>query len=239
MIRNIKNLWGLLIAVVLYSCTAAEVNRFIQGATEGSLTEGDVSNGLKEALVKGISVGVQSASAENGYLGNELIRIALPEDVRKVESTLRSIGLGSEVDKVITTINRGAEKAANEAKPIFINAIRQLTIQDAWNILKGQDDAATQYLKRTTSEQLVNLFRPHVQESLDQVGATRHYGELVNTYNRFPTTQKKLDPDLNAYVTNMAIEGLFKLVAQEEKAIRENPLERTSALMRRVFAAQD
>jgi len=234
-----KNLWILLIAAVWSSCTASEVNKFIQGASEAALTEGEVSNGLKEALVQGITQGVQSASAEDGYLGNELIRIALPEDVRNVESTLRRFGLGSEVDRVITTINRGAENAAKEAKPIFINAIKQLTIQDAWNILKGEDDAATQYLKRTTSDQLVNLFRPHVQESLDQVGATRHYGELVNSYNNFPTTQKKLDPDLNTYVTNMAIEGLFKLVAQEEKAIREDPLERTSVLMKRVFAAQD
>lgn len=228
-----------LITAVLFGCTASEVNKFIQGASQATLSEADVSNGLKEALVKGISVGVNSASSENGFLGNELIRIALPEDVRKVESTLRQFGLGNEVDKVITTINRGAENAASEAKPIFINAIKQLTIQDAWSILKGEDDAATQYLKRTTSDQLTDLFRPHVQESLNQVGATKHYSELVSTYNNFPTTRKKLDPDLNSYVTNMAIEGLFKLVAQEEKAIREDPLERTSAILKRVFAAQD
>ncbi|WP_215224304.1 DUF4197 domain-containing protein [Echinicola shivajiensis] len=237
--RIINRIFGVLFIFILVSCTASEVNKFIQGASQGTLSEADVSAGLKEALVKGISVGVESASSTDGFLGNELIRIALPEDVRKVESTLRRFGLGNEVDKAITTINRGAENAAMEAKPIFINAIKQLSIQDAWDILKGGDDAATQYLKRTTSDQLTELFKPHVQESLNQVGATKHYSELVNAYNRVPTTKDKLDPDLNSYVTNMAIEGLFKLVAEEEKAIREDPLERTSILLKRVFAAQD
>ncbi|AWW33120.1 DUF4197 domain-containing protein [Echinicola strongylocentroti] len=231
--------WMLAIVTMMMSCTAAEVNKFIQGATEASLSEGEVSNGLKEALEKGIDTGVGIASKQDGYLGNDLIRIGLPEDVRKVENTLRKIGLGGEVDKVITTINRGAEDAAKEAKPIFISAIKQMTIQDAWTILKGEDDAATQYLQRTTTDQLVELFRPHVQKSLDNVGATRYYGDLVSSYNNFPTTSKKLDPDLNNYVTQRAIEGLFKLIAEEEEAIRENPMERTSSLLKRVFAAQD
>ncbi|UCS94108.1 DUF4197 domain-containing protein [Echinicola marina] len=237
--RIISKIFGVLSTFILISCTASEVNKFIQGASEATLSEADVSAGLKEALVQGISEGVESASSTDGFLANDLIRIALPEDVQKVESTLRRFGLGNEVDKVITTINRGAENAAKEAKPIFISAIKQLTIQDAWDILKGGDDAATQYLKRATSDQLTQLFKPHVQESLDQVGATKHYSELVNAYNRVPTTQNKLDPDLNSYVTNMAIEGLFKLVAEEEKAIREDPLERSSVLLKRVFAVQD
>lgn len=231
--------WVAAIMLMMLGCTAAEVNKFIQGATTGNLSETEVSNGLKEALQKGIATGVATASKEDGFLGNDLIRIGLPDEVASVETTLRKIGLGSEVDRVITTINRGAEEAAKEAKPIFVNAIKQLTIQDAWNILKGEDDAATQFLQRTTSDQLVALFKPHVQASLNEVGATRYYGDLVNSYNTFPTTKKKLDPDLNAYVTQKAIDGLFKLIAQEEKAIRENPLERTSSLLQRVFAAQD
>ncbi|WP_186753861.1 DUF4197 domain-containing protein [Echinicola salinicaeni] len=237
--RISSRIFGILFIFALLSCTASEVNKFIQGASEATLSESDVSAGLKEALVKGVSVGVESASSTDGFLGNELIRIALPEDVQKVESTLRKFGLGNEVDKVITTINRGAENAAMEAKPIFINAIKQLTIQDAWDILNGGDDAATQYLKSTTSDQLSELFKPHIQESLNQVGATKHYGELANAYNRVPTTKNKLNPDLNGYVTDMAIDGLFKLVAQEEKAIREDPMERSSVLLKRVFAAQD
>lgn len=237
-----KRISRLLFALLVFSmvgCTAAEVNKFLEAASESALTENEVGNGLKEALIKGVTEGADLASMEDGFFRNDLIRIALPEDVQRVESTLRSIGLGGEVDRVIMTINRGAENAAKEAKPIFIDAIRQLTIQDAWNILKGEDDAATQYLQRATSEKLTALFRPHVEESLDQVGATRYYGDLVNSYNSFPTTSRKLDPDLNAYVTQMAIQGLFQLVAKEEKAIRENPAERSTALLRRVFAAQD
>ncbi|SHN01470.1 Protein of unknown function [Cyclobacterium lianum] len=234
-----KILYYFLLFGLLTSCTAAEVNRFIQGATEATLTEQDVSNGLKEALIKGISTGADLAAKEDGFFKNDLIRIALPADVQRVEGTLRRIGLGSEVDRVILTINRGAENAAREAKPIFIDAIRQLTVQDAWDILKGDEDAATQYLQRTSTDKLKVLFAPHVQEALDQVGATRYYGDLVNGYNSLPTTSRKLDPNLNAYVTDKAISGLFELIAREEKAIRENPAERTTALLRRVFAAQD
>jgi hypothetical protein len=222
----------------LTACTSADVNRFLQGATQATLTNEDVGNGLRDALVKGISVGADLASQENGFYGNELIRILLPEDLRRLESTMRQFGLGSEVDRVLLTINRGAERAAQEAKPIFINAIRQITIQDAFSILRGDQDAATQFLKRTTSEQLIELFQPRIQESLDQVGATRHYTDLVSAYNAIPTT-RKIDPDLNAYVTARAIDGLFTLIAEEEVKIRENPAERTTAIMRRVFAAQD
>jgi len=227
-----------LIFILFIGCTSTDLNRVLQGASNAILSNEDVANGLKEALVKGISVGSDSASREGGFYKNELIRIALPEEFRKVEGTMRKLGLGAEVDRVLLAINRGAENAAKEAKPIFINAIKQLTIQDAFSILKGEEDAATQFLRRTTSDQLTALFKPRVQESLNQVGATRYYTDLVKAYNAIPST-KKLNPDLNAYVTEQALNGLFKLIAQEEKNIRENPLERTTVLMRRVFAAQD
>lgn len=227
-----------LIFILFIGCTSTDLNRVLQGASNAILSNEDVANGLKEALVKGISVGSDSASREGGFYKNELIRIALPEEFRKVEGTIRKLGLGAEVDRVLLAINRGAENAAKEAKPIFINAIKQLTIQDAFSILKGEEDAATQFLRRTTSDQLTALFKPRVQESLNQVGATRYYTDLVKAYNAIPST-KKLNPDLNAYVTEQALNGLFKLIAQEEKNIRENPLERTTVLMRRVFAAQD
>lgn len=227
-----------IIFTLLIGCTASDVNKILQGASSSTLSNEDVGNGLKEALIKGISVGSQRASKEDGFLGNELIRIALPEEFSQVEGTMRKLGLGAEVDKVLLAINRGAENAAKEAQPIFVNAIKQLTIQDAFSILKGEPDAATQFLRRTTTADLTALFQPRVQESLNQVGATRHYTDLVNAYNAIPTT-KKLNPDLNAYVTEKALDGLFKLVAEEEKKIRENPLERTTVLMRRVFAAQD
>lgn len=231
-----RTTYFLFITVSLLSvvCTSADVNRFIQGASQDSLTNEDVGNGLRDALVKGISVGADQASKENGFFGNQLIRIALPEEMRKLESTMRKLGQGAEVDRVLLTINRGAESAASEAKPIFINAIRQLTIQDAFAVLRGDQDAATQFLRRTTSGELTQLFEPKVQESLNEVGATRHYTDLVNAYNAIPLT-RKINPDLNAYVTEMAISGLFKLIAVEELKIRENPAERTTAIMRRVF----
>lgn len=226
------------IIILTSGCTSADVNRFIQGASQATLTNEDVGNGLRDALVKGISVGADQAARENGFFGNELIRIALPEELRRLESTMRQFGLGSEVDRVLLTINRGAESAAKEAKPIFINAIRQLTIQDAFAVLRGDHDAATQFLRRTTTDQLTTLFQPKVQESLNDVGATKHYTDLVNAYNAIPTT-RKINPDLNAYVTAMAIEGLFKVIAEEELKIRQNPAERTTAIMRRVFGSVD
>lgn len=236
--KNLNTFCLSIIFVLLIGCTATDLNRVLQGASNAVLSNDDVANGLKEALVKGISVGSESASKEDGFFRNELIRIALPEEFRKVEGTMRKLGLGGEVDKVLLAINRGAENAAKEAKPIFVNAIKQLTIQDAFSILKGEEDAATQFLRRTTSDQLTTLFQPRIQESLNQVGATRYYTDLVKAYNAIPST-KKLNPDLNAYVTERALDGLFKLIAAEEKSIRETPLERTTVLMKRVFAAQD
>ncbi|WP_194976194.1 DUF4197 domain-containing protein [Aquiflexum lacus] len=229
------------IIILLFSgaCSSADINKILQAAGQGTLTEQEVGSGLKEALIQGISNGADQASQTDGFFKNDLIRILLPEDARRVENTLRQIGLGSEMDRAMLAINRGAEKAAQEAKPIFISAIRQMTIQDAFQILKGDPNAATDYLRRTTESQLVALFQPKIQESLNEVGATKYYGDLANAYNNIPLTTRKIDPDLNAYVTNRAIDGLFTLIAEEEKNIRENPMQRTSALMRKVFAAQD
>jgi hypothetical protein len=243
---NVKNyfmksikIYSIIILLVASACSSADINKILQAAGQGSLTEQEVGSGLKEALIQGISKGADQASQTDGFFKNDLIRILLPEDARRVESTLRQIGLGSEVDRAMLAINRGAEKAAQEAKPIFISAIRQMTIQDAFQILKGDPNAATDYLRRTTESQLVALFQPRIQESLNEVGATKYYGDLANAYNNIPLTTRKIDPDLNAYVTNRAIDGLFTLIAEEEKNIRENPMQRTSALMRKVFAAQD
>jgi len=237
--KKLFNIPVYILLLGLTACAGADIGGILRGAGEATLTERDVANGLKEALVQGITNGSEKAAAEDGFFRNERIRIPLPEDLRRVESTMRQLGLGSEVDRVILTINRGAENAAREALPIFVTAIRQLTVEDAWSILRGEQDAATTYLRRTTSNELTTLFMPRIQESLQQVGATKHYSDLVRAYNAFPTTTRKIDPDLNQYVTDMALDGLFTLVAEEEKNIRENPLQRTSALMRRVFAAQD
>jgi hypothetical protein len=222
------------------ACTTQQINQTLGTVLDGTSAEPtttEVALGLKEALTQGISKGAAQASQEDGYYGNSLIRIPFPPDVERVETRLRQIGLGNEVDKFILSLNRGAEKAADEAKPIFISAIKSMTIQDAWNILRGEDDAATQYLKRVTSDQLKAKFQPIISQSLNQVNATRYYGDIINTYNKIPLVQK-VDPDLDSYATDRAIEGLFTLVAQEEKNIRENPIARTTELLRRVFSRQ-
>lgn len=236
-----KIIWAF--SIVLAGCTSAQISKAISDVNktisgDEPLTTSEVGEGLKEALVKGISVGADLASQTDGYLKNPQIKIPFPPDVKKVEDRLRQIGLNNEVDKFIVTLNRGAEDAAKEAKPIFVTAIKSLTIQDAWGILKGQPDAATQYLKRTTSPQLKEKFKPVIQSSLDKVSATKYYSDLVNTYNRIPMVEK-VNPDLNEYATNLAMQGLFTMIALEERKIRENPMERTTDLLRKVFSSQN
>jgi len=202
------------------------------------LTEAEVSGGLKEALTVGITNGANTASQPDGYYKNSLIRIAFPPDVQKVETRLRALGMGKLVDDFVLSLNRAAEDAAQSAKPIFISAIKSLTIKDVWGILTGGRDAATQYLKRTTSDQLTAAFTPQIQASLEKVEATKYYGNIINRYNQIPLVQR-VNPDLTSYATQRAIDGLFVLVAQEEANIRENPIARTTQLLRRVFARQD
>jgi hypothetical protein len=197
----------------------------------------EVAEGLKEALTNGASKGSDIVSKMDGYLKNPEIKIPFPPDVQRVEARLRQVGMGAEVDKFIVALNRGAEEAAKEAKPIFVSAIRQMTIQDAWSILKGEKDAATQYLKRTTTTQLTDTFKPIVRSALEKVNATKYYTDLVTAYNKIPLVQK-VNPDLDAYATEKAIGGLFVMVGKEEKNIRENPGARTSALLKKVFASQ-
>ncbi len=230
-----------LVFFVLSACTTAQLNQAISDANkmiggEQPLTANEVGEGLKEALIKGISTGSDLVSKTDGYFKNPEIKIPFPPDVKRVEDRLRQIGLGSEVDKFIVTLNRGAEDAAKEAKPIFIAAIKQMTIDDAWAILKGEPDAATQFLKRTTSTQLKAKFQPVVQASLDKVNATKYYGDIVTRYNSIPMVQK-VNPDLNDYATEMAMQGLFTMIAREEKNIRQDPVARTTELLRRVFGS--
>ncbi|MBT1703917.1 DUF4197 domain-containing protein [Chryseosolibacter indicus] len=225
---------------LLFSLSAtAQLNlNKIKNAVKGEkLSSEEVGNGLKEALTQGVSKGADLVSKTDGYLKNPSIKIPFPAEAKRVESRLREMGMGGEVDKFIVSLNRAAEDAAKEAKPIFIAAIKQMTIEDAWNILKGEDNAATVYLTRTTSPELKEKFLPVVKASLAKVSATKYYADLVNTYNKIPLVEKA-NPNLDEYATNKAIEGLFFMIAQEEKNIRENPGARTSALMKKVFSAQ-
>ena len=230
------------IVLILGACTSAQINQALSDANKAMggdkpLTTAEVSEGLKEALIKGISNGSDLASQLDGYFKNPEIKIPFPPDVKKVEDRLRQIGLGGEVDKFVMTLNRGAEDAAKEAKPIFIAAIKQMTIDDAWAILRGEPDAATQFLKRTTSAQLKEKFSPIIQASLNKVNATKYYGELVSRYNSIPMVQK-VNPDLNDYATDLAMQGLFTMIAKEEKSIRQDPVARTTELLKRVFGSQ-
>lgn len=225
--------------ILLVGCTTAQLNQALDDLnktmnTEKPLTTAEVGEGLKEALINGISKGSDFVSQLDGYFKNPEIKIPFPPDVKKVEDRLRQIGLGSEVDKFVMTLNRGAEDAAKEAKPIFIAAIKSMTIEDAWAILRGEQDAATNYLRRTTSEQLRAKFKPVIQKSLDKVNATKYYGDLVSRYNQIPLVEK-VNPDLNDYATQKAMDGLFLMIAKEEKNIRENPVARTTELLKRVF----
>lgn len=232
-----------LVVFILAACTSAQINQTLGevnkslGGSSTPLTTAEVAQGLKEALIKGISTGSDLASQVDGYFKNPEIRIPFPPEVKKVEDRLRQIGLGNEVDKFVMTLNRGAEDAAKEAKPIFIAAIRSMTIEDAWAILRGQDNAATQYLQRTTSGLLKEKFKPVIQNSLDKVSATKYYGDIVTRYNQIPLVQK-VNPDLNDYATDKAIEGLFVLIAREEKNIRANPVARTTEILKKVFGSQ-
>ncbi len=228
--------------ILLFGCTSTQINQAISDANKAMngdkpLTTAEVGQGLKEALINGISKGSDLVSQMDGYFKNPEIKIPFPPDVKKVEDRLRQIGLGGEIDKFVMTLNRGAEDAAKEAKPIFIASIKQMTIDDAWAILKGEPDAATQYLKRTTSGQLKEKFKPVIQASLDKVNATKYYGDLVNKYNSIPLVQK-VNPDLNDYATDMAMQGLFTMIAKEEKNIRQDPIARTTELLKRVFGAK-
>ncbi|MEQ8337668.1 MAG: DUF4197 domain-containing protein [Cyclobacteriaceae bacterium] len=229
----------IILGILMFGCTAQQIQQTLDSYLgSDQLTTEEVANGLKEALIKGISEGSASASKLNGYLGNPQIKIPFPPDVQKVEDKLRSIGLDKQVDQFIETLNRGAEEAAKEAKPIFVTAIRSMTIQDAWDILKGQDDAATQYLVRTTSDQLRGKFKPVIGNALDETNATKYYGDIISTYNKVPFVDK-VDPDLENYATQKALDGLFFLIAKEEQKIREDPLARTTDLLKRVFKEQD
>ena len=234
----------LVFLIIILSAPAAfpQFNKLLDKAKkvvsgEQPLTAEEVAQGLKEALTNGISKGSDLVSKADGYFKNPEIKIPFPPDVKRVEDQLRQIGMGGEVDKFVLSLNRGAEDAAKESKAIFVTAIKQMTIDDAFGILKGQPDAATQFLKRTTTAQLKEKFKPIVQKSLDKVNATRYYGDLAGTYNKIPLVEK-VNPDLNEYATDKAIQGLFTMIAKEEKNIRQDPLARTSDLLKRVFGAQ-
>ena len=197
-------------------------------------TNAEINSGIKEALEKGTGISAERLAAQNGYLGNLDVKILFPQEAKNVESTLRSLGLGSMCDQVITSLNRAAEDAAMEAKPIFVDAIKQMSFQDVQKILLGEKNAATQYFQGTTTTSLSAKFSPIIDVSLKKVDATKYWSDVMTRYNKVPFV-KKVDTDLTAYVTQKAIDGLFIEIAKEELKIRENISARTSPLLQKVF----
>jgi len=202
------------------------------------ITENEAGQGIKEALLQGVTTAVLNLNKTDGFFGSEFYKMLLPEDAKKVEKTLRNIGMGAQVDKAILSINRGAEDAVAFAKPIFIDAIKEMTLTDALNIIKGDKDEATKYFKNKTKDKLITAFTPSVKTSLDKVDATKHYSDIITSYNNLPTTFKKINPDLTSYVVGKAVDALFDQVAKEEANIRANPLARGSDILKKVFGSK-
>ncbi len=198
----------------------------------------DIAGGLKEALNNGISKQVTKLTSTDGFYKNEMVKILLPEELQKVDAGLRKIGLGKLADDGLRALNRTAEDAVKEATPIFVDAVKGMSFTDAKNILMGNQTAATSYLQNSTSTALYSKFNPVIKNSFAKVGADKIWTNIITKYNAIPLV-KKVNPDLTDYTTNKAMEGVFKMIAVEEKNIRTNLNSRTSNLLRKVFAMQD
>lgn len=223
--------------LILSSC--AELQQIAsQFPQQAPLSNAEISSGLRQALEFGIEKEVTKLSEENGFFSNELVRIGLPPELQKVDKTLRDVGLSSLADEGLKVLNRAAEDAVSEAIPVFAGAVSEITFTDARNILLGNDTAATTYLNNKTNQELYAKFSPIISNSLNRVGATEVWKNIIGRYNALPITSK-VNPDLPDYVTNEALEGVFLMIAKEEKEIRTNLNARTTDLLKRVFAAQD
>ena len=203
----------------------------------GGLTNEDVIAGLKEALSVGARNSSDKLSSVDGFFANAAIKVLMPEEAKKVESTLRNMGLGNMVDKAILSMNRAAEEASKSAAPIFIDAIKGMSIQDAFGILRGSDSAATVYLKGRTTAGLTSAFKPVIEDALEKVNATKYWKDVFETYNKLPTTFNKVNTDLSGYVTDKALTGIFYQVALEEQKIRKDPAARVTDILRKVFGS--
>lgn len=195
-----------------------------------------IVQGLKQALTIGTQNSTNKLSAVDGFFADAAIKILMPPEAQDVEKTLRRFGLGSLVDKTVLSLNRAAEDAAKSATPIFVNAIKQMTITDALGILRGGDFAATNYFKQKTTNALTQAFKPVISKSLNKVDATKYWSDIFTAYNRFST--KKVETDLTAYVTQKAIDGIFYEVGLEEQKIRKDPAARVTDLLKQVFGNQ-
>ena len=234
---TMKKILVLAVAISLSSCAEMQqvMNQFPQTQGIGGI---DIAGGLKEALNNGISKQVTKLTTTDGFYRNEAVKILLPEELRKVDAGLRRIGLSSLADEGLKVLNRAAEDAVKEATPIFVDAVRNMTFMDAKTILMGNESSATNYLQNSTSTALYGKFNPVIKNSFTKVGADKVWTNIITKYNSIPLVNK-VNPDLTDYVTNQALNGVFKMVAVEEKNIRTNLSARTSVLLQKVFAMQD
>lgn len=221
----------------LSSCAELQqiANQYPSLGTIGTI---EIASGLREALNNGITKQVTKLTAIDGFYKNEAVKILLPEELRKVDAGLRSIGLSALADEGLKALNRAAEDAVKEATPIFVSAVKNITFTDAKTILLGNNSAATTYLQNSTSTALYGKFNPVIKNSFTKVGAYKVWTNIITKYNSIPLV-RKVNPDLTDYVTNQALNGVFKMVAVEERNIRTNLNSRTSVLLQRVFALQD
>lgn len=238
-----KALAIILVGFILTSCdilkqiSIQDIEKVIN-TQPAALTNGEIVQGLKEALSVGTTNAVKILNKENGFFMDPLVKIAFPPEVKYVEDKLRQVGMGKVVDDFVLKMNRGAENAVTKASPIFGNAIKTMSITDAIGILKGTDNAATTYFKTNTSTQLAAAFKPEVQVVLDQMQVTKYWTDVTTAYNKIPLT-KKVETDLAKYVTEKAMDGLFAKIAAEELKIRKDPVARVSEILRKVFGSLD
>lgn len=232
-----KKIFALCFVFTLFSC--AELQNVVNSLpTETGIDNAMIGNGLKQALDFGIDKQVTKLTQKDGFYGNQLVKILLPAELQKVDKTLRKIGLGKLADEGIKSLNRAAEDAVKEATPIFVNAVKGLTFADVRNILLGSDNAATQYLEGKTQQALYSKFSPVINNSFAKVGADQIWTNLITKYNNLPLTTD-VNPDLTDYVTQEALKGVYTMIAVEEKEIRTKTANRTTDLLRKVFALQD
>ena len=220
--------------LMLFGCS----DKALQETDYVPLTEAEVTQALKDVLSRGIVRSVASASRSDGYFANPQLKIELPEDAAKLTNTLRKLGFGADIDRSVLQLNRAAEQAAGRAKPVFIKAITSMSIDNAFDLLNGAQDAATRYLIDESGDELYEQFRPIISEALAETSAARYYADIVNHYNALPLVYDA-DPQLDDYLTEQALDGLFVLMAQEEATVRTLASSRSTRLMRRVFGSLD
>jgi len=224
-----------LLSVLLLSVALSSCDVLSKLPTSGGVSESEAGEGIKEALGQGLVKAVLQLNRTDGFFKDALYKILLPPEAKKIENTLRDLGMSKMVDKAILQINRAAEDAAGFAKPIFVDAIKSMTLSDAIGLVRNGDTSATHFFRVKTTDKLIAAFLPVIKTSLDKLDATKYYGDVINTYNNFPTTFKKLNPDLPGFVTERSTDALFDLVGKEEVNIRQNIAARTTDLLRKVF----